>query len=599
MKKIELEPIYDKVMPLMPAGHTLALEQGKMLVTIESIEMSDRLKNCHIKTLRGTYDRATPSRIRIRDHYPHMAGDAWGIADVTMYGYYNSGKPLITSSEYSRGSCFKDPRGFYVHNMALDRETTFWAARDDDVIISGESQPYSMRYFTGDMEPGDIEDYYKDQIPEGAYPYGTSPSSWINATIDTENKTWEATITLNQFWVRDMSGENLNMQLNGYERDPRLHFIEIQIQVDGEESVDTGARVAYLWHLPISFANVPAPNVERVMGTFSGPSDIDSCYLGPGLSGCHYNVGYYASGGVIRMNFEEVALNYIEREFLAQQSFYLNYSRNPDRISTEFEVQNINQISSLYASVTYDEITYTYNYDLNTVSIEHGFLVCSEFANQRISGWEALPTDEYIAINIHVIVDVSEYIYGYSNICHTNQIPGTLVNKAWCTKHPGCSQYCIGGTAYTITLAKFYLEDDSGVETNWTIGPVSIYFDLDKQFGTSEDTEIAVRYGTAGKIQPYILASASDGGRTKYWIIMDFTTTPENDIDGAVNDLPKFGTSSVYHSTHNEVRAITYHSNINVFTFSKLYMVFEDEEVLIGPEEQTDWTNSMLVRRDA
>lgn len=302
LKEIRLTPQLNNKVELDRTNRNIELTQtsgGIPYVELSNITIADWYKNNHVKLLSGIYTGGRPTRIKVRDHYPHSIGSDWCRLSNLLTSETNTTRvnvaktqefiPVVGENNYT---CYKD--------------TAFWGAINTLITVGDIEVASSMRYDI--IEPYAPEEgaanYYGDRMAAVGVPMPTTPSPWYYANIDYTEQTWEVEITLNPFtmfydtlyqqkyiWWNPYHITNYPEGLN---YDPRLHAIEVDITSSYEGETIHGKRIYYIWHLPHCFAAEKAPQVAINDGTYSGPFDHHLCMGG---NGCQYDTGYTASGG--------------------------------------------------------------------------------------------------------------------------------------------------------------------------------------------------------------------------------------------------------------------------------------------------------------
>jgi len=313
MKQVELNPQFKKPLELNPKNEIIELSQvqvgGVPYVELRDVTIPDWYNNSHIKILSGFYT-GNATQIRVRDHYPHSIGSSWCL-DGNNIMFATEDTTMIPGAE------FKPVIG--KDNYSIFKEHCFWGADNYvyDVSESGDPIISSMKYTTFEpLRPEDTPDYYYygDRMATVGidYPYGQTPSNWRNASLNSGNKTWSVTLTLNQFTIFEGTAYQQaynywkpyqpiswlpNYYPEGLSYDPRLHFIEIEITGSYNGVTVTGSRVYYIWHMPISITGENCPLIQYNTGVYTNPTGLSGCTVGFGIPGCHYSTGFSGSGG--------------------------------------------------------------------------------------------------------------------------------------------------------------------------------------------------------------------------------------------------------------------------------------------------------------
>lgn len=312
LKEIKLTPQLNNRVELDRTNRIIELTEssgGIPYVELSNITVADQYKNSHVKTLTGIYTGGRPTRIKVRDHYPHSIGTAWCRLSNLLTAETTSGRVNVAGTQEFISNTF-------LNNYSCLKETCFYGAVNTLITVGDIEVASSMRYDT--IEPYAPEEsatyYYGDRISTVGvvYPYGSTPSLWQYATIDYKEQTWEVEITLNQFTLFEGTAYqqtsnywkpyNASTYPKGLNYDPRLHAVEVDITSSYNGETIHGKRIYYIWHIPQAWPLMKAPQIELTTGIYSGPFDHHIC--GGGL-GAQYDTGYTASGGIGKIELQK------------------------------------------------------------------------------------------------------------------------------------------------------------------------------------------------------------------------------------------------------------------------------------------------------
>jgi len=315
LKEVKLTPKLNNRVELDRTNRIIELSEtvsGVPYVELSNITINDWYKNSHIKTLSGIYTGGRPTRIKVRDHYPHSIGTDWCRLSNLLVAESNTTRvnvaktqefiPIMGEDNYT---CFKD--------------TAFWGAINTLITVGDIEVANSMRYDT--IEPyaptEGSANYYGDRMSAVGVPMPTTPSPWYYGTIDYDEQTWEVEITLNPFTMFEGTAYqqthnywkpyHITSYPVGLNYDPRLHAIEVDITSSYDGQTIHGKRIYYIWHIPQCWALASkAPKIELTTGAYSGPFGLRNCDAI--TSG--YDTGYTASGGTGKIELQGNDINY-------------------------------------------------------------------------------------------------------------------------------------------------------------------------------------------------------------------------------------------------------------------------------------------------
>lgn len=298
---------------LAPKDRTVWMKEpsGVPYVELSNIIVADWYKNSHVKTLTGIYTGGRPTRIKVRDHYPHSIGSAWCRKSNLMTAETNTTRVNVAKTQE-----FIPVVG--ENNYTSYKECAFWGSANT-LITVGDLQVANSMYYDI-IEPYAPEEgtvsYYGDRMSAVGVPMPTTPSPWYYATINYTEQTWESEITLNQFTMFEETAYNqtylywkpyhVTNYPKGLNYDPRLHAIEIDITSSYEGETIHGKRIYYIWHVPQHWALIKAPKIEITTGSYSRPSGLHHCDAF--TSG--YDTGYTASGGTGKIELQGNDITY-------------------------------------------------------------------------------------------------------------------------------------------------------------------------------------------------------------------------------------------------------------------------------------------------